>query len=87
MQVLAAEKTDSSVPLEDFELRFPLAIVMGNESDGLDAATVEACDGCVHLPMRGLKSSLNVSVAFGILAYHLAARWEFQQAQAAESAD
>ena len=81
MQVLAAEKTASSVPVEDFALRFPVAIVLGNESDGLDQATIAACDGGVHLPMRGLKSSLNVSVAFGILAYHLAARWEAVQLQ------
>lgn len=79
MQVLAAEKTASSVPLCDLALRFPVAIVMGNESDGLDEATMAACNACVHLPMRGLKSSLNVSVAFGILAYELAARWERAQ--------
>ncbi len=76
LQVLAVEKTASSLPLEEFELRFPLAIVMGNEADGLDEETIAACEGCVHLPMRGLKSSLNVSVAFGIVAYELARRWE-----------
>ncbi len=76
MQVLAVEKTAASIALEEFELRFPLAIVMGNESDGLDEETVADCEGCVHLPMRGLKSSLNVSVAFGIVAYELARRCE-----------
>lgn len=85
MQVLAVEKTASSLPLRGFGLRFPLAIVMGNEADGLDEETIAACDGCVHLPMRGLKSSLNVSVAFGIVAYELAQRWEAEQAQAEQS--
>lgn len=81
LQVLAVEKTALSVPLESFAARFPLAIVLGNEVNGLDEATIQACDGCVHLPMRGLKSSLNVSVAFGIVAYDLARRCEAEAEQ------
>jgi tRNA G18 (ribose-2'-O)-methylase SpoU len=75
-QVLAVEHAPRSVALDDFEVRFPLAVVMGNEADGLEDDVISACDACVHLPMRGLKSSLNVSVAFGIVAYELARRWE-----------
>jgi 23S rRNA (guanosine2251-2'-O)-methyltransferase len=76
MQVLAAEFTEGSAPLDTFQARFPLALVLGNEADGLDEEVINACDACVHLPMRGLKSSLNVSVAFGVFAYELARRYE-----------
>ena len=76
--VLAVELSEESVALEEFEVTFPLAIVMGNEAEGLSVETMQLCDATVHLPMRGLKNSLNVSVAFGIVAYELARRYELQ---------
>ncbi|MBV9468110.1 MAG: RNA methyltransferase [Abitibacteriaceae bacterium] len=75
-QILAVEKTDTSVPLHDCELQFPVALVMGNEVDGLSDATIAQCDATVHLPMYGLKNSLNVSVAFGIVLYEVLYRYE-----------
>lgn len=70
-QVLAMEKTSDSLPLSDFAPRFPVAILMGNEAQGLSDELRALCDATVHLPMLGLKSSLNVSVAFGIATYSL----------------
>ena len=75
-QILAVEHTATSVALYDYELRFPLALVMGNEVDGLSDATITQCDATVHLPMHGLKNSLNVSVAFGIALYEVLRRYE-----------
>ena len=76
LQVLAVELSENSVALSDFALKFPVAIVMGNEAEGLSEDVMAQCDATVHLPMRGLKNSLNVSVAFGIVAYELARRYE-----------
>ena len=81
LQVLAVELSEESVALDEFELKFPLAIVMGNEAEGLSDEVMARCDATVHLPMRGLKNSLNVSVAFGIVAYELARRCEKQRAE------
>ena len=75
-QILAVERTESSIPLYDFDLKFPVALVMGNEVDGLSEATMACCDATVHLPMYGLKNSLNVSVAFGIVAYEVVRRYQ-----------
>jgi 23S rRNA (guanosine2251-2'-O)-methyltransferase len=47
----------------------PLAIAMGAEGDGLRRLTKELCDGLVKIPMFGLVSSLNVSVATGICLF------------------
>lgn len=80
VEVLAAECAEDSVSLHDYPLRFPLALVMGNEADGLSGETRALCAATVHLPMHGLKSSLNVSVAFGIALYEVARRYH----QAAE---
>jgi len=74
--VLALERTDTSKPLFDYPLRFPVAVVMGNEVDGLSQEIMEQCDATVHLPMHGLKNSLNVSVAFGIAVYEIVRRYQ-----------
>lgn len=47
----------------------PWALVLGSEQKGLSAAQVDACSASVSLPMRGRASSLNLSVAAGILLY------------------
>lgn len=49
----------------------PLAFVIGNERAGIDPGILALCDRIVHLPMHGIKESLNVAVAFGIAAYYL----------------
>jgi tRNA G18 (ribose-2'-O)-methylase SpoU len=56
-------------------LRRPLCLAVGNEVAGLSAETLAACDLVCHLPMRGVKTSLNVAVAFGIAAYQIGDRF------------
>lgn len=76
VQILAMEKTEASVSLYEVDLRFPVALVMGNEAEGLSEEVMQDCDAIVHLPMQGLKNSLNVSVAFGIGLYEISRRYE-----------
>ncbi len=54
-----------------FEMKFsgPLAIVMGAEGTGMRRLTRENCDELVKIPMSGSVSSLNVSVATGVILY------------------
>jgi tRNA (guanosine-2'-O-)-methyltransferase len=47
-----------------------LALVMGNEHDGICEALADACDDQVRVPMRGFVESLNVSVTAAILLSH-----------------
>jgi len=49
----------------------PLLLVVGNEVTGVDPDIASLCDETLHIPMSGYKKSLNVSVAFGIVAYQL----------------
>lgn len=51
------------------DLTGSLAIVMGAEDKGMRRLTREACDHLISLPMAGLVSSLNVSVATGICLF------------------
>ena len=74
-QLWALEGGDSAEPL--LEMQVPtgvkIALVLGNETAGVDPAIIAQTDRLVALPMRGGKQSLNVSTAFGIAAYHLTA--------------
>ena len=47
----------------------PWALILGNEQKGLTKEQVNACDVTVSLPMQGRVSSLNLSVAAGVLLY------------------
>jgi TrmH family RNA methyltransferase len=48
----------------------PWVLVLGSEQKGLSPEQTGACDVNVSLPMRGRASSLNLSVAAGVLLYH-----------------
>ena len=48
-----------------------MAIVMGSEGKGLRRLTKEHCDQLVHIPMQGSVSSLNVSVATGVILFEI----------------
>ena len=58
-----ADLTDDSVPPEAIPLDRPVCLWFGAELLGVDPVALEAADGVVHIPMRGLAQSLNVSVA------------------------
>lgn len=47
------------------------ALVMGSEQRGLSVEQLDSCDVTVSLPMRGRASSLNLSIAAGVLMYQL----------------
>lgn len=78
--VAALELSESSSPLWEANITFPLALVVGNEKDGLAPEIQNLCDATYHLPMLGHKNSLNVSVAWGIALYEVLRRLDEQQA-------
>ncbi len=51
------------------ELSVPLAIIMGSEEDGISDELIKVSDVLVRIPMHGKVSSLNVSVAAGVMIY------------------
>ena len=48
-----------------------VALIVGNEVNGIHSSILKMCDKVLEIPMKGSKESLNVSVAFGIVAFHL----------------
>lgn len=55
----------------DVELVPPLALVLGGEGRGLSRLVRDRCDRLIRIPMHGATSSLNVSVAAGVLLFEV----------------
>lgn len=72
-KVYAVEQVTGSVSLEnisDFSLA-KIAFIFGNEVTGVDQQVISLCDGCVEIPQYGMKHSLNISVAAGIVLWEV----------------
>jgi len=76
-KVLAVEQTENSQRLHQFVLAEgeQLAVVFGNEVTGVDQSTILLCDGCIEIPQLGMKHSLNISVAAGIVLWEVAKKF------------
>jgi len=75
-KVFAVEQVDDSVKLgirnEDLGIEGqPVAIVLGNEIEGVQESLLPLCDGCLEIPQYGTKHSLNVSCAAAIVIWEL----------------
>lgn len=73
-KIFAIEQSKTSVPYNKagtFARESKVALVVGNEVGGLPPAILKKCDKILEIPMRGKKESLNVAVAFGIVAFRL----------------
>ena len=71
-RIVFLEQTKKSIPYQKFVPKAPVCLVLGNEISGVSDELLKLCDDAIEIEMRGLKNSLNVSVAFGIAAYHIA---------------
>lgn len=60
---------DADERYDAIDLTVPTAIVLGAEGTGLRRLVRERCDRLVSIPMRGVVSSLNVSVAAGVTLF------------------
>ena len=69
----AVEQANHSISLESFEINvnIKIALIFGNEIDGVSEEVMQKIDGCIEIPQFGTKHSLNISVSAGIVI------WEF----------
>jgi tRNA G18 (ribose-2'-O)-methylase SpoU len=70
--IVVVEQTEASTDFRAATYPAKVAIVFGNEVGGVPKEICDAADMVVELPMHGEKESLNVSVAGGIILYHVA---------------
>jgi tRNA G18 (ribose-2'-O)-methylase SpoU len=69
-QIVILEQTQACCPYEEFQPKAPVCLVVGNEIDGVGQDVLSHCDKAIEIAMAGVKNSLNVAVAFGVIAYH-----------------
>lgn len=71
-KIYAIEQAVNSTQLQHLQYAGEkIAVIFGNEVTGVDQATIEQCDGCIEIPQLGMKHSLNVSVAAGVVLWEL----------------
>ena len=72
-KIFAVEQVADSISLESFsELNIhKVAFIFGNEVSGVEQDTISLCDGCIEIPQFGMKHSLNISVAAGVVLWEI----------------
>ncbi|HVF69434.1 MAG TPA: TrmH family RNA methyltransferase [Xanthomonadales bacterium] len=74
IQIISVELDKRAVPYDSIEYKFPIAIVVGHETDGVSEEVLKMSDHIVQLPMYGVNISLNVMVSLGIALYEVVRR-------------
>ncbi len=60
-----------TINLANYKSKFPLALLLGEETKGITKALLALADDILEIPMKGQKESLNVSVACGVALFQL----------------
>ena len=71
VQIVALETGKDSQNIHEFVPKWPICLLVGNEVEGLSSKLLQEADAVIHIPMRGMKESLNVSCAFSVAVYEL----------------
>ena len=75
VKIIALELDERSVDYAKFNLTSQefgnCILILGNEKRGLSKLVLDSADAIIQIPMRGIKESLNVSVAFAVAAFAL----------------
>ena len=83
-KIYAVEQAMNSQPLHQLDLvkEEKLAVIFGNEVTGVEQTTIEQCDGCIEIPQLGMKHSLNIATAAGVVLWEIIRKRLTQTTQA-----
>lgn len=70
-RVFAVEQVENSISLEKFNHDDKVAVIFGNEVTGVEQSTIALCDGTIEIPQLGMKHSLNIATAAGVVLWEL----------------
>jgi tRNA G18 (ribose-2'-O)-methylase SpoU len=72
-RIFSIEQAVNSHPLQRMEIKKneKLAIIFGNEVTGVEQSTIELTDGCIEIPQLGMKHSLNIATAVGVVLWEM----------------
>ena len=82
-KVFAVEQAQGSTLLHDTNWApgERIAVIFGNEVTGVEQATIQQCEGCIEIPQLGMKHSLNIATAAGVVLWELVRKRIPQAAQ------
>ena len=69
--IASLEQTTKSIMIQTVRIQGPIALVLGNEVDGVSQIALELSDMILEIPQYGTKHSFNVSIAGGIALWEL----------------
>ena len=71
-QIIGVEQVKESTMLNNFNIsKNPIAIIFGNEVDGVNNDVINLCNEIIEIPQFGTKHSLNISVSSGVVIWEL----------------
>jgi len=72
-KVYAVEQVVGSLMLQkvEFTSEEKIAVILGNEVTGVEQDTIALCDGCIEIPQLGMKHSLNIATAAGVVLWEI----------------
>lgn len=70
-RIVGLEQATNSINFAEYQAPKKVALLLGEEVEGINAELLAECDDIVEIPMVGQKESFNVSVAAGIALYQL----------------
>jgi 23S rRNA (guanosine2251-2'-O)-methyltransferase len=71
--IFAIEQAENSIELQKlhFTAIEKVAVIFGNEVSGVEQSTIALCDGIIEIPQLGMKHSLNIATAAGVVLWEI----------------
>ncbi|HLB61113.1 MAG TPA: TrmH family RNA methyltransferase [Patescibacteria group bacterium] len=69
LNIIAVEQSPNSIPYTEAKYDFPLALILGHETEGVSKEGLDLADAIVEIPMYGVNKSMNVMVSLAIVLW------------------
>jgi len=76
--LVSVEITEGSVDCLEYRFPRPVCVAFGHEVAGVSEEVLASSDAVVHIPMSGVKNSMNVSVAHGVVLFEIVRQFEYE---------
>ena len=71
IQIVTLEQSKKSQDYRSADYRFPIAVIIGHETEGVDPRIIDLSDLVVEIPMHGEGKSLNAAISLAVLGYEI----------------
>lgn len=79
VQIIGVELCKGAKNYFETDVKFPIALVVGHETEGVSQEVLNLCDKVVFVPMHGIKESLNVEAAFSTVVYEMVRKFDYEK--------